>query len=90
MIRALAQHGIIGWDGVEDHNGQPLPWKPDFAEMLANHPVMGPAFLRAYEEPVAQVTAEGNVSAPSPNGNSVGAETTAAAAPIPAESVPAP
>jgi hypothetical protein len=79
----LARYGIVAWEGIEqDHTG-------DLAEQLMlQQDTIAEAFIAAYLAPVAALAAEGNASAPAPNGSSAGAPITAEAAPPPAPPAP--
>lgn len=77
----LARHGIIAWEGVGNADGTaPLDCTPETREAFARSALAG-AFLDRYDAPLRQVRAEGNASAPGPNGNSDPGADTAASAP---------
>ena len=86
-IRALADR-IVKWEGVVDEQGVPLPVTPEALDAFAAHPQAGLAFIRAYEQPVKAVVAEGNGSAPSSDGASVEGRNTATVAPSDAPNAP--
>lgn len=79
----LARFGIIAWEGVGDEAGTPLPLS-DAARAAFGRSELSGEFLKAYSAPLRQVDAEGNASAPVPNGSSVLGATTADVAPTPA------
>lgn len=83
MARGLGRYGIMAWEGVGNADGtDAVPLTPDNAEAMATHPDMMDAFLTAYFKPVEALAAEGNASAPMPNGTTApGANTAADAQP---------
>jgi hypothetical protein len=81
LVKALARHAIVAWEGVGDVDGVPLPFAPDHAAALMDIEEMATAFWSAAMSPLDKVTAEGNASRPAPPGSSVTGRTTAAAAP---------
>ena len=86
-IRAMAER-IVEWEGVVGEDGAALPITPDALDAFAAHPQAGLAFIRAYEQPVKAVVAEGNGSAPSSDGASVEGRNTATVAPSDAPNAP--
>lgn len=80
LARALAEYGVVGWEGIGDAAGEPLPINPASIEAFASHPVVGPAFREAYLAPLNAVSAEGNASAPPSAGVSAAAQDTAMSA----------
>lgn len=81
LAAALARAGALDWEGVGDADGNALPFTKAGAERLARHPVMSEPFITRYFEPLERVNAEGNASAPAPNGSTApGANTATAAA----------
>ncbi|MCW3477364.1 hypothetical protein [Limobrevibacterium gyesilva] len=77
----LARHGILDWEGVgaADGSDRPAPCTKDNAALFGRS-ALGLDFLVKYQRLQAEVAAEGNGSAPMPNGASgVGANTAAAA-----------
>lgn len=80
LVKALARHAIVAWEGVGDTNGTPLDFAPDHAAALMDIEEMATAFWSAAMAPLDKVTAEGNASRPAPPGSSVTGRTTAAAA----------
>jgi hypothetical protein len=80
LVKALARHAIVAWEGVGDANGAPLGFAPDHAAALMDIEEMATAFWSAAMAPLDKVTAEGNASRPAPHGSSVTGRTTVAAA----------
>ncbi len=80
LVKALARHAIVAWEGVGDVDGAPLDFAPDHAAALMDIEEMATAFWSAAMAPLDKVTAEGNASRPAPPGSSVTGQTTAAAA----------
>ena len=89
MVRALARYLITDWDGVFDADGNALAFDQKLLPQLMAIEDVAAAFWKHVLEPERRRIAEGNVSAPSPNGTLVGAPDTANAA-IPAVAAPAP
>lgn len=89
FARALARYGAMDWGGVASNEaGDPLPFSNDGAEALVAHPDMIDMFLVRYFATVDAVNAEGNASAPMPDGPTGLGATTAADVPPPVPSVP--
>ncbi|GHF71180.1 hypothetical protein [Seohaeicola zhoushanensis] len=80
FAKAVARRVIDGWDGVEDEDGQPAPVTPDRIDAFLDIAPIYDAFTSVYLTRWLIVQHEKNVSAPSPNGTSVGVQTTAQAA----------
>lgn len=80
LVKAVAQRVILEWRGVGDEKGEPLPVSPAGIEALMDLHRLFAAFDAAVLAPYLLVQSEKNASAPSPNGTSEGAETTAAPA----------
>jgi hypothetical protein len=76
---ALARFGIVGWEGVGDMEGEPLPLTPGNAEALARH--LGDRFVTEYQAGLAALVAEGNASGAGRNGASAPTDNTAGNAP---------
>lgn len=88
FARALARLAILDWEGVGDADGAPAPVTADTVEALMD---VWPVFERwqaVYVTPGLLLDAEKNASAPSPNGTSAGAPTTARPARRTAKRVP--
>lgn len=64
----LAQAATIDWRGWLDADDQPLPPTAKNLAAAMRQPFMARLFLARYFAPYAEVIAEGNGSAPSPNG----------------------
>lgn len=80
LIEAHARYGIVAWEGLGDDNGEPLPVTPAACAAFAAHPSLGREFYRKYRAELDAVDAEGNASAPSPDGATAGAPITATGA----------
>jgi hypothetical protein len=89
MIRALARYLIMDWEGVFDRHGVPLAFDAALLPQLMDLEDLAAAFWAELIRPERDRTAEGNVSAPSPNGTLAGAPDTASAA-LPDAVPPAP
>jgi hypothetical protein len=50
---ALAEMILVGWDGVQDANGQPLPVSPETRKTLLDVVPVRPAVIRAWFESVS-------------------------------------
>jgi hypothetical protein len=61
LVKALARHVVIAWQGVGDAAGQPLPLSPEAVERLMDLDDVAAAFWDRATAPVAVVAAEGNV-----------------------------
>lgn len=85
---AVAKRAIINWSGVGDEKGKSVPVTPEGIEaLLAVFPLFQ-AFQREYISPGLSLAQEKNVSAPSPNGTTAAAQTTARPARKPAKRAP--
>jgi hypothetical protein len=80
LVKALARHSVVAWEGVGDRNGSPLDPTPESVERLMDLDDMAAAFWDGATTPVAAVAVEGNGSAPAPSGTSAAGPSTAAAA----------
>lgn len=78
MVRALARYLVTDWDGVFDADGNALAFDAALLPQLMAIEDVAAAFWRHVLEPERQRAAEGNASAPSPNGTLAGAPDTAA------------
>ena len=77
MAKALARRAILAWEGIGDAEGNPIDPSPEAIDALLD---IWPAFEAFQTQYVAKgliLDAEKNVSAPLPNGPSVGATATA-------------
>lgn len=88
FTKALARLVIEGWEGIADPDGSPAPVTPDRIDALLDLPVIYDAFTARYLTRWLTVEQEKNGSAPSPNGTSVVAQTTAASAKRAVKSAP--
>jgi len=89
MVRALARYLIADWEGVFDAEGNTLAFDPKLLSQLMAIEDVAAAFWKHVLEPERRRSAEGNASAPSPNGISAGAPDTAPGV-IPSAGAPAP
>ncbi|MCX8003365.1 MAG: hypothetical protein N2688_00155 [Burkholderiaceae bacterium] len=90
MLRALARYLVMDWDGVFDREGQPIAFDPALLPQLMAIEDVAAAFWAELIKPERSRAAEGNASAPSPNGTSAGALATAGAAANRRAETPAP
>jgi hypothetical protein len=74
---ALARRAVVGWEGVGDLNGNPLPVSDEGIDALLSLWPIFEAFNLHYVSRGMLLDAEKNGSAPSPTGTSVGATATA-------------
>ncbi|MCF7700552.1 hypothetical protein [Loktanella sp. M215] len=74
--KALAVAAITDWEGVVGEDDQPAPVTPQNVAALMDIYQCYLAFRDAYITPALTLAAEGNVSAPSPNGTSAAAPAT--------------
>lgn len=79
---AVAQRAVIGWEGMEDDSGAPLPEPfPEAIRAFITHPLVFAKFQTEYMAPMMELAAEGNGSRASLIGISAVARTIAQAAP---------
>jgi hypothetical protein len=88
FTQCVARHAIIGWEGVGDHDGEPLDCTPEGVAALMGLYQYAKAFEVAYVGPRMALDAEKNGSSPAPNGTSAGARNTADGATAPVKSAP--
>jgi hypothetical protein len=60
LVKGLARHSILAWEGIGDTAGKPLPLSPDAVERLMDLDDIAAAFWDRATAPVATVAAEGN------------------------------
>ncbi len=77
FARALARRALLDWEGVGDTAGEPLPVTPEGIDALLDIFPIFDAFQTEFVGKGLMLDAEGNASAPSPTGSSVGAIATA-------------
>lgn len=77
MVRAVARRVVLGWEGVGDEAGAPLPVSPEGVDALLEIWPVFEAFQNAVLGPQLMLEQEKNDSALSPNGTSEGATVTA-------------
>lgn len=61
LLKALAEVAIIEWEGVGDHDGNPLPPAPDNVKALLDLWPVADAFERLYLTPALLMEQEKNV-----------------------------
>ena len=81
LVKAVAVHAILDWEGVGDEDGEVLAPSRDAILALMDLRAPYDAFNEAYLGPWLLLSAEKNGSAPSPNGTSAGAPPIAETAP---------
>jgi hypothetical protein len=64
LVKALARHSVVAWEGVGDRHGAPLDPTPENVERLMDIDDVAAAFWDGATAPVAAVAAEGNGSGP--------------------------
>ena len=74
---ALARRAVVDWEGVGDESGAVVAVSPEGIDALLSLWPIFEAFNLLYVSPGMLLDAEKNVSAPLPNGTSVGATATA-------------
>ena len=88
MAKALARLVVVDWEGVGDADGTPVPVTAEGIDALLDILPLFEAFQLRYVSKGLLLEQEKNGSAPSPNGTSLGATSTAGPALAPAPSVP--
>lgn len=77
FVLALAEQCIVGWEGIEDANGDLADITPDaIASLLSDYRIFE-AFQSAVIEPYMERVAEKNDSGPVPSGTSAAGQPTA-------------
>lgn len=74
FVLALAAECIVGWEGIEDANGDPADVSPEAIEALLDDYRVFEAFQAAVLGPYMERIAEKNASAPAPSGTSEAAQ----------------
>ena len=74
LAKAIAVRTILEWEGVGNAAGEPLDPSPEAIDALLDVYPVWEAFQVRYLAKALLVSAEKNVSAPSPNGTSEGAK----------------
>ena len=77
MAKAVARRAVLNWEGVGDAAGDAVPVSPEGIDALLEIWPVFEAFQTQYVAKGLILDAEKNVSAPLPNGRSVGATATA-------------
>jgi hypothetical protein len=89
FAKAIAKIAILDWEGVGDVDGHTIPVSPEGIDALLDIYPVFEAFQLCYVSKGLLMDAEKNVSAPLPNGSSVGAQATAPPASPPRAASPA-
>lgn len=74
FVAALAQVGILEWEGVGDADGNLAPVTQENVRALMSRHDMAEMFIVRYSRPLIEAQAEGNGSGSAPNGISEEAE----------------
>lgn len=83
LDRDLIVASLTGWEGIEDETGAVAPITAETWALFAElHPDLATVAIAEIRMPGLLAAAEGNASAPSPDGDAAGAPNTAEAAPI--------
>lgn len=77
MAKSVARRAVLDWEGVGDAEGNVVSVSPEGIDALLEIWPIFEAFQTGYVSKGLLLDAEKNVSAPLPNGNSAGAQTTA-------------
>jgi hypothetical protein len=82
LVKALARHAILAWEGVLAAEGEaPAPVTPEtVGDLMEGFWVVADAFLRQYTAPIDALLSEGNAFRPSPPGTSAAGAATAPSA----------
>jgi hypothetical protein len=82
LIKALARHAILAWEGVLGAEGEaPAPVTPEtVGDLMEGFWVVADAFLRQYTAPIDALLSEGNAFRPSLPGTSAAGAATAPSA----------
>ncbi len=73
FVKALVRRAVMDWEGVDDVDGNAIVPNPDTIDALLDIWPIFEAFQLVYVSKGLLLEQEKNVSAPSPNGVSVGA-----------------
>lgn len=65
---ALAQVGIVEWEGIGDADGNPAPVTHENVREAMRHASIARPFLEKYSSPVQELQSEGNASGPASHG----------------------
>lgn len=83
LDRDLIVASLTGWEGIEDETGAVAPITAETWALFAElHPDLATVAIAEIRMPGLLAAAEGNASAPSPDGDAAGAPNTAGVAPI--------
>lgn len=81
LDRRMIVESIVGWEGVDDGEGNVPPVTEETWALFSDlYPELATVAVAEIRRPGLLASAEGNGSAPSPNGAAAGARSTAAAA----------
>ena len=88
FAKALARRAVLDWEGIGGADGTPIDPSPDAIDALLDIWPIFEAFQLTYVSKGLLLEQEKNASAPSPSGNSAGAQDTARVARKPARTAP--
>ena len=77
LVKAVGRLGILAWEGIGDVEGNVIEPNPERIDALLDLYPIAESFERFYLGPALLLDVEKNVSPPSPNGTSAGADATA-------------
>ena len=49
---------LVGWEGLQDEDGNDIPFKPDFIDELMQFPFVRTGIIRAYQQMVSGIAAK--------------------------------
>lgn len=84
LAETMARFAVVEWEGFLLADGTPAPLTADNLQMAMKIDAVGRTFVGLYLSSLDDLAAEGNASAPAPNGSSAAGATTAPAALDPA------
>ena len=88
FAKALARRAVLAWEGIGDADGTSIDPSPEAIDALLDIWPIFEAFQLTYVSKGLLLEQEKNASAPSPSGNSAGAQDTARVARKPARTAP--
>ena len=88
FAKALARRAVLDWEGIGDADGNAIDPSPEAIDALLDIWPIFEAFQLTYVSKGLLLEQEKNASAPSPSGNSAGAQDTARVARKPARTAP--
>ena len=84
LSETLARFAVVDWEGFLLADGTPAPLTAENLRLAMQIDAVGRTFVGLYLTSLEELAAEGNASAPAPNGSSAAGATTARAAQDPA------